>query len=85
MQKQNKVARNNEIRSELTAKWPKISNAELGMIVSRHGELKEVLKYKYDMTKEEALKTAAKFFKRFKHHSGGTSYLETSAANKSVV
>ena len=85
MQKQKKIARNNEIRSELAAKWPKISNADLGMIVSRHGELKEVLRHRYDMTKEEALKPAAAFFRKFKHQSRGMTYPDTSAANKDIV
>lgn len=59
---------NNErlIRDNLILTWPKISNKELERIVTRHGELKEVLRFKYKMNKEESVKSAASFFRNYR-------------------
>lgn len=67
MTKQTININDNLIRTELILEWPKLSHKEVDRVVSRHGELKEVLRFKYDMTKESSVKCATNFFNTYRN------------------
>lgn len=54
-----------QIRSALTLKWPKLSSPEVKEIIANHDKLSAVLKRRYSLSRDDAQKESTAFFKPF--------------------
>ncbi len=54
-----------KISLALSTKWSKLTSPEVKEIVANHNKLPEVLKRRYSMSKDDAQKESASFFKPY--------------------